>query len=211
MILELYAKIEHYRDSDDIPPELLAEVVSGLGILAKNPSDGRLQFRRDYLAVIADVISGDGMPGPVRGTDVQVPRFGSSFELIAFFRENTRIMEFITVMVRSVIERSLGNITAGADISLPARKIEQTVLPMFRNKFEFFNYYEKRGSLEWRNILLNALSAKLDEYLSSSKFRTGGGSGAPDRAKIGELLRALEQRIPEAVIMEADMKNRSGL
>jgi len=48
-------------------------------------------------------------------------------------------------------------------------------------------------------------------YMSSPKFRLNDGSNLPDRLKVSELLKALEQRIPQAVLMEADLKNRSGL
>lgn len=211
VILELYSKIEQHRDAYEIPPELLAEVVSGLGILAKNPSDGRLHFRRDYLPVIADIIAGENpqQAGTDQRGDAPIPGFGSSMELAAFIENNSKIKIFITGMVRSVIERSLGNITAGADITLPARRIEQTVLPVFKNKFEFYDYYESRGSLEWQNILMKALAEKLDEYLSSSRFRINDGKGSHDRSKISELLKALEQRIPEAVLMEAEFRNRA--
>jgi len=213
VILELYRKIEEQRGADNIRPELLAEVVSGLGILAKNPSDGRLQFRRDYLPVIADIMddltAGSTDMNPRR--DMSIPKFSSSMELVAFLEGNSKIKRFITDMIKSVIERSIRNITAGADISLPSRKIEQTVLPVFRNKFEFYDYYERKGSLEWQNVLMKILSEKLDMYMSSPKFRLNDGSNLPDRLKVSELLKALEQRIPQAVLMEADLKNRSGL
>ncbi len=211
VILELYKKIEQQSGADNIQPELLAEVVSGLGILAKNPSDGKLQFRRDYLPVILEIMDSrndiNHEPGPRR--DIVIPDFSSSMELVNFLEGDSRIKSFVTDMIKSVIERSVRNITAAADITLPSKKTGQTALPVFRNKFEFYDYFEKRGSLEWQHVLMKALSEKLDMYISSSKFRSNDGSGQPDRSKVSELLKALELRIPEAVLMEADMKNRA--
>ena len=106
------------------------------------------------------------------------------------------------------MERSRGNVTAGADISLPSWKIEQTVLPQFKDKFEFYDYFEKRGSLEWQNILMETLSGKLDEYITSSKFRLESDPTLIDKSKVTEFIKTLEQKMPDVVLRDVSVKNR---
>jgi len=129
-------------------------------------------------------------------------------ELAVFLEGDRKIREFVLNSIKSVLERSKGNVTAGADISLPAWKIEQTVLPQFKDKFEFYDYFEKRGSLEWQNILMETLSKKLDDYVSSSKFRLESDPTLIDKSKVTEFLKSLDQKMPDVVIRDVSVKNR---
>jgi len=218
VILELEKKIIQQGGFDKIQPELLGEVVSGLGILAKNPGDGKLQFRREYSLVIMDIMDGDGTGERASGLgmskdeyiekNLQIPKFAHNGELAIFLEGDRKIRDFIIGSIKSVMERSRGNVTAGADISLPSWKIEQTVLPKFKDKFEFYDYFEKRGSLEWQNILMEALSQKLDDYVSSAKFRLESDPTLVDKSKVTEFLKTLEQKMPDVVLRDVSVKNR---
>lgn len=218
VVLELEKKIVQQGGFEKIQPELLGEVVSGLGILAKNPADGKLQFRREYSLVIMDIMDGDGTGERAAGAGmtkdeyiekhIQIPKFAHNGELAVFLEGDRKIRDFIIGSIKSVMERSRGTITAGADISLPSWKIEQTVLPQFRDKFEFYDYFEKRGSLEWQNILMETLSKKLDDYISSSRFRLESDPTLVDKSKVIEFLKTLEQKMPDVVLRDVSVKNR---
>jgi hypothetical protein len=218
VILELENKIVKQGGFEKIQPELLGEVVSGLGILAKNPADGKLQFRREYSLVIMDIMDGDGTGDRASGKgmskdeyiekNLQIPKFAHNGELAVFLEGDRKIREFVISSIKSVMERSRGSVTAGADISLPSWKIEQTVLPQFKDKFEFYDYFEKRGSLEWQNILMETLSGKLDEYITSSKFRLESDPTLIDKSKVTEFIKTLEQKMPDVVLRDVSVKNR---
>lgn len=218
IVLDLEAKIVSSGGFEKMTPGMLAEAVNGLGMLAKNPADGRLQFRREYSLVIMDILDGDGTgeraAGQNMGKDEYIekflkpPKFADAGELVFFFENEREVREFITTSVRSAFERTRGNISAGADIALPKWKIEQSALPVFRDKFEFYDYFEKRGSLEWQNLLRERLTDKLNEYVLSSRFRLESDPTLIDRGKVGEFIRSLEQRMPDIVLWEVKVKNR---
>lgn len=215
-VLELEKKIGGYGD---MAPEVLAEAVNGLGLLAKSPADGKLQFRREYSPAIMDILEWDGSGEKAADRNVsgdennnefaRPPKFADLGELALFFENERAVREFVTTSVRSVFERTRGNITAGADIALPKWKIEQSVLPVFRDRFEFYDYFEKRGSLEWQNLLSERLADKLNEYISSSRFRLESAPDRIDRGRVAEFVRSLEQRMPDIVLWE--VKVRSGI
>ncbi len=217
-MLDIEAKISSSGGFEKMTPELLAETVNGLGMLAKNPADGKLQFRREYSIVIMDILDGDGTGDRAAGQNMskdeyiekflKPPKFADVGELVFFFENEREVREFISNSVKSVLERTKGNITAGADIALPKWKIEQSVLPVFKDKFEFYDYFEKRGSLEWQNLLRERLTDKLKEFVSSSRFRLESDPTLIDRAKVGEFIRSLDQRMPDIVLWEVKVKNR---
>jgi len=212
VIQELEKKILQQGGLEKIQPELLGEVVSGLGILAKNPADGKLQFRKEYSQVIMDIMDGEGTGERASAREmlndeymknhVQIPKFVNSGDLAVFLEGDRKIRNFIISSVKSVIERSGENVTAGADISLPTWKIEQTVLPQFKNKFEFYGYFEERGSLEWQNILMETLFEKLNEYISSSKFRLESDPVLINKSKVAEFIKTLDQKMPDVVLRD---------
>ena len=100
-----------------IEPELLGEVVSGLGILAKNPTDGKLQFRREYLQIIMDIINGDGFDKPASSqrmpldkdleNKIQIPKFAHAAELAAFLEGDRRVRYFIINSIKSGLSHIL--------------------------------------------------------------------------------------------------------
>jgi len=215
VVAELEKKILIQGGFEKIQNELLAELVGGLGILAKNHADGKLQFRKEYITVIMDLSESGGVwesdagmaaqKGEEMKKNMQIPKFSGNAELSAFFESNAKVRDFIISSIKSVIERSRGSITAGADISLPNRKIEQTPLPQFRDRNEFYNYYEKRGSLEWQNILARVLLEKLDDYISS-RFRLEDDPGEIDISKVTEFIKTLDQKMPEVVLFDISVK-----
>ncbi len=218
VILELEKKVIQNGGFEKIGAELLGEVVNGLGILAKNPVDGKLQFRKEYSQVIMDILDGTGTGERASAMNIsrdeyiekniQIPKFAHGGELAVFLEGDSKVRNFIISSVKSVMERSRENVSAGADISLPQWKIEQTVLPQFSDKFEFYDYFEKRGSLEWQNILMETLSKKLDDYISSSKFRLESDPTLIDKSKVTAFIKTLDQKMPDVVLRDVSVKNR---
>ncbi|NLV66224.1 MAG: hypothetical protein GXY14_00980 [Spirochaetes bacterium] len=218
VVIELEARINSAGGFDKITPGLLAETVTALGMLAKNPADGKLQFRKEYSMVIMDILDGDGTGDKATAQNMskdeyiekflKSPKFSDSGELEFFFENERAVREFITESVKSALERTKGNITAGADISLPRSKVEHTEVPVFKDKYEFYDYFEKRGSLEWQNVLRERLTDRLHEYVSSSRFRLESDPTLVDRTKVAAFLQSLELKMPDIVLWEVKVRNR---
>jgi len=218
VVIDIDSRITAAGGYDKMTPELLAETVNALGMMAKNPASGKMQFRREYSLVVMDILDGDGTGEKAAGKNLskdeyiekflKPPQFADTGEIIFFFENERAVREFIVTSIKSVIERSKGNVKAGADIALPKWKIDQTVLPVFKDKFEFYDYYEKQSSLEWQNILRERLTDKLNDYVSSSRFRLESDPTLVDRAKVGEFIKSLDQRMPDIVLWEVKVKNR---
>jgi len=218
IVMDLDSKISASGGFEKISPELLAETVTALGMLAKNPADGKLQFRREYSMVIMDILDGDGTGDRAAGQNMskddyidkflKPPKFEDTGELAFFFENEREVRDFISNTVKSSLERTRGSVTAGADIALPKSRIDQTVLPAFKDKYEFYDYFEKRGSLEWQNLLRERLSEKLFEYISSSRFRLESDPTLMDRNKAAAFLNSLEQKMPDIVLWEVKVKSR---
>ena len=62
--------------------------------------------------------------------------------------------------------------------------------------------------LEWQNILKDRLVEKLNDYVTSSKFRLESDPTLLDRNKIGTFLNTLDQKIPEIVGWEVKVANK---
>jgi len=107
-----------------------------------------------------------------------------------------------------VIRKTKETTSAGANISLPKWKVDQVVLPVFKDKFEFYDYFEKRGSLEWQNVLKMRLVNKLNAYATSSKFRLESDPTLLDRNKVAAFIDSLDQRMPEIVLWEVKIQNK---
>lgn len=93
-------------------------------------------------------------------------------------------------------------------MTLPKWKIEQVILPSFKEKHEFFDYFERRGSLEWQNLLKDRLVDKLNSYVTSSKFRLESDPTLLDRNKISTFLVSVEAQLPEIVTWEVKISNK---
>ncbi len=218
VVLDIDSKITSAGGIAGAGPELLTDAVNGLGMLARNPSTSKLQFRREYSLVIRDILDGDGTGDRARSQNmskdeyierfIKAPQFADMGELIMFLEDNYSIREFIRNSVASAIERTKTNISAGADVSLPKWKIDQIKLPDFRDKYEFFDYFEDRGSLEWQNLLRSTLTEKLDDFVSSSKFRLESDPTLVDRKRVKEFLDSLDQKIPEIILWEVKVRNK---
>lgn len=216
-VLDLADRINLSGGFDRINSGLLAEAVNTLGMLSKNPSDGMLQFRREYSYAITDLLENSGTgegasAGEVaadkeRGKNLKTPKFAVAGELVSFFENETVVREFVINSVKTVIASTEANIRGGADIALPKWKADQSEPPSFKDRLEFYDYFEKRGSLEWQNILRERLTDKLNEYIASSRFMLESEPSRIDRAKAGEFLRSLDQRMPDVVLWEVMVRN----
>ncbi len=219
VVLDLADKINISGGFDSMTSGLLAEAVNILGMLSKSQSDGMLHFRKEFSYSIVDLLEYSGTGDSItagelivdkrNGRNVKTPKFADAGGLVSFLESETVVREFVINSVRSVLDRTERNIRAGADISLPKWKVDQSEPPAFKDRLEFYNYYEKRGSLEWQNIICGRLVDRLDEYIASSRFRLDSDPSQIDRAKTGEFLRSLDQRMPDAVLRE--VKVRTGI
>ena len=198
--------------------DTIVEVINALGMLAKNPSTNTLQFRREYSLVIRDILDGDGTGERAQnqqmGKDayiekfIKAPQFKDMGELIVFLENEINVRQFLMITIRDIINKSKETVSAGANIVLPKWKVDRVKLPVFRDKYEFYDYFEKRGSLELQNILKSRLVNKLNAYATSSKFRLESDPSLLDRNKISSFLNSLEQKVPRIVLWEVMADNK---
>jgi len=218
VVIDIDERIASSGGIEKVSLEILSEAVNGLGMLARNSTTEKLQFRREYSLVIRDILDGDGTGDRANSKNmskdeyierfIKAPQFTDMGGLILFLEDNYSVREFIRNSVKDVIDRTRGNINAGADVSLPKWKIDQIRLPEFKDKFEFFDYFEDRGSLEWQNVLKTALTERLDDFVSSSKFRLESDPTLVDRKKVKEFLMSMDQKLPEIVLWEVKVRNK---
>jgi hypothetical protein len=218
IVLNMEKKLEAAGGPDKAPLDLVAEAANALGMLAKNPQGGGLQFRREYSLVIRDILDGDGTGDRARAQNmnkdqyiekfVKAPQFANLGELTVFLENEFNVRDFLISSMKETMARSRETVSAGANITLPQWKIDQVKLPAFRDKFEFFDHFEKRGSLEWQNLLKDRLAEKLNSYVNSSKFRLESDPTLLDRTKITSFLATVEQQLPEIVAWEVKINNK---
>jgi len=55
---------------------------------------------------------------------------------------------------------------------------------------------------------METLSKKLDDYVSSSKFRLESDPTLIDKSKVMEFLKSLDQKMPDVVLRDVSVKNR---
>ncbi len=196
----------------------MADAVNGLGMMAKNPTSGKLQFRREYSLVIRDILDGDGTGDKAKAQNmskdmyiekfIKAPLFGNTGELVFFLENQFNVREFLLASIKQTIEKTKGSASAGADIRLPKWKVDQVKLPVFRDRHGFYDYFESRGSLEWQNLLKERLFQKLNAFVRSSKFRLESDPTLLDRTKAGNFLASLDQKVPEIVLWEVKAENK---
>ncbi len=114
-----------------------------------------MQFRREYSLVIRDIMDGDGTGDRARAQNmnkdqyiekfVKAPQFTNLGELTVFLENEYNVRDFLLSSMKETMARSRETVSAGANVALPQWKIDQVKLPAFRDKFEFFDYFEKRG------------------------------------------------------------------
>ncbi len=218
VVLNIEKKIEAEGGLEKAGMETIAEAISALGMLAKSAGDESFQFRREYSLVIRDILDGDGTGDRARAQNmskdeyiekfVKAPKFANNGELIVFLENEYTVRQFLINSIRETIARSKETTSAGANVTLPKWKIEQVKLPTFKDKFEFFDYFEKRGSLEWQNLLKDRLVDKLNAYVTSSKFRLESDPTLLDRNKISTFLDSVEAQLPEIVTWEVKISNK---
>ncbi len=218
VILDIDDRIQQGGGYDNASMDLIVDAVNGLGMLAKNPTSGALQFRREYSLVIRDILDGDGTSDRAREQKmpkdryiekfIKAPQFQNMEELIIFLESSYNVRDFIISSVRDIIKETRENATAGASISLPKWKIDQVTLPVYKDRYAFYDHFEKRGSLEWQNVLKERLVSKLDDYVTSAKFRLESDPTLLDRSKIAKFLGDLDQKVPEIVMWEVKVNNK---
>ncbi|MFC1670815.1 hypothetical protein ACFL20_10525, partial [Spirochaetota bacterium] len=218
IVLGIEKRIIDAGGYDKAAIDILADAINGLGMLAKNPSNNSLQFRREYSLVIRDIIDGDGTGDKAREQKmtkdkyiekfIKAPQFQDMGELVFFLENEINVREFLIASIKNIMEKTKGTASAGANITLPKWKIDQVKLPTFDDKYKFYDYFEKRGSLEWQNLLKERLVVKLNDYVTSSKFRLESDPTLLDRNKIGTFLDTLDQKVPEIVNWEVKVANK---
>ena len=192
------------------PDALLTRIVMGLGMLRKNSKTGHLLFRKDYDLVIRDIMDGDGT-GERAGAagmskdeyiskNIPSPQFAKIDDMAAFLGKNKDAGEFIRRDVDRIFRQTLGNETAGAAIQIPKSKIAATKLPTFKDEYDFYDYFEHHGSLEWQNLLKTRLTRAV--YEVCRRFRKPEDPTLFDRAKIRSHLEGLGDKLPFIVSWE---------
>ena len=218
VVLASEKKIEAEGGVEKASLDTIAEAINTLGMLAKNPAGEGLMFRREYSLVIRDIMDGDGTGDRARAQNmskdqyiekfVKAPQFANLGELVAFLENEYTVREFLLSSIKQTLAKSRENVSAGASVSLPKWKIDQVKLPVFKDKFEFFDYFEKRGSLEWQNLLKDKLVDKLNAYVTSSKFRLESDPTLLDRNKISTFLATVEPQLPDIATWEVKIANK---
>lgn len=217
-ILDYAESVDKYGGLDKVPSEIITEGINVLAMLAKDPRTDKLLFRREYSVILRDILDGTGTGDRARQMGltreqyvekhVQLPMFASLEELNFFIETEPRIRSFLEENIRSTIQRTRENIEAGADILLPQWKLNQVELPGFHDKYAFFDYYEKNGSLEWQNLLRQYLTEKVNRTVTSSRFRVESDPTLIDRTKVLQFIDSLEGKMPEIVLWEVKVTNR---
>ena len=203
---------------ENIPVDIMVDAINALGMMAKNPSSESYQFRREYSLVIRDILDGDGTSDRARQHNldkdryieqfVKAPQFNGMEELAVFLENNFKVRDFLSRSIKKTITRTRQTESAGADITLPKWKIDKIELPLFTDRYAFYDYFEKRGSLEWQNLLKKRLVSKLDAYVSSSKFRLESDPTLIDRTKVKNFMETLDQKMPAIVLWEVKINNK---
>jgi len=218
IVMNVKKKIDNEGGVDSASMDTIAEALSTLGMMARNPSSEKMLFRREYSIVVRDIIDGDGTGDRAQLQSmskdkyiekfIKAPEFNDMGELVFFLENEINVREFLIQAIKDTLESTSSQVSAGADIPLPKWKIDKVKLPTFKDNYEFYDYFEQRGSLEWQNLLKERLRDKLDTYVTSSKFRLESDPTLLDRTKIGTFLESMEQKLPEIVVWEVKVNNK---
>ena len=178
--------------------ELYSKAIVALGMLRKNKRSGHLQFPRDYDLVIRDIIDGDGTGQRAHESGlskdeyikqhIPSPQFSSPGELGAFLEEHPGVRGFLNRDMERLFEASLGSVSAGAAIQIPASAVRNAALPVYRDEFAFYDYFERQGSLEWQNLLKNRLVSAVEEAVRTFRH-------PQDPTLLGRIRAYLDERI----------------
>ncbi len=217
-ILNTEKKIMAEGGYESISPKTLVLAIHTFAMLAKTKT-GKIGFRKDISSVISDILDGDGTED--RASEKKLtkaeyinkylatPEFSSMDKLSEFLTKGEpKIKGFIISELKNVISRTKGIEEAGASISLPKSKVQATVLPIFKDQYKFYEYFEKSGSLEWQNLLKDEIVSKLAAKLSSYEFRMDYDPTLLDRTKIQAFLEKEKANLPEVTIWETAVENK---
>ncbi|GBF49985.1 hypothetical protein LPTSP4_15060 [Leptospira ryugenii] len=199
-------------------PKTLLQAIHTFAFLSKTKS-GKIGFRKEIANLIADILDGDETDQRAKekqvskeeyiNTFLKKPEFSNMEELRDFiFKGDERVRQFLIQEIESVIQRTKGNEEAGASVSLPKSKIDAAKLPTFKDQYQFYEYFEKFGSLEWQNLLKNEIVTKLAAKLASYEFRMDYDPTLLDRKKVQDFLESQKQILPDVVIWETAVENK---
>jgi hypothetical protein len=218
VVLNIEKKVKADKGWKSISADLLAHGVAKLALMARNPVRKTLQFRKEYSLAIRDILDGDDTADKAKAKKmtkqqyiqkyIENPQFQNMEELVFFLDNETGPYEFLRKSVHDIVRRTKENVEAGAVINLPSWKKSKTRLPVFKDRYAFYDYFERRGSLEWQNLLKTRLVVKLNKTVSSSRFRLESDPTLPDRRKITLFLDKLTNRMPEIVLWEVKAMNK---
>jgi hypothetical protein len=217
-ILQLEKKILESGGFEKISPSLLAQSIQTLAMLAKT-KDGFIVFRKEVSYIIADILDGDGTADRAKEKNIskndyiekylKPPKFKSAAELSQFLSGiDPKVKDFLISEIKKTITGTKSNLLSGANVQLPASKIQKTVLPIFKDKTEFYEYFEKKGSLEWQRLLKEEMVRKMSKHLSSYDFRMDYDPTLLDRGKITKYLEEMKSKLPDVVTWEVAVDNK---
>ena len=156
IVLDIDKKIIDAGGYDNASIDALTDAINGLGMLARNPGNDSLQFRREYSLVIRDILDGDGTGDRAQNQKmskdkyiekfIKAPQFKDIGELVFFLENEINVREFLISAIRDTINKTKDPASAGANISLPKWKIDQVTIPSFADKYAFYDYFDDRGS-----------------------------------------------------------------
>jgi hypothetical protein len=217
-ILNMEKKIIQAGGLESIDPKNMAMAVQTLAMLVRN-KDGSIGFRKEIASIIVDILDGDGTGDRAKEKNLtkqeyidkflKPPRFHTNQELLQFFANiDPTVKKFLVTEIENAIQRTKSNLQAGAVISLPSSKIASIQLPSFKDKTEFYTYFEAKSSLEWQNMLKEEMFSQMSRHLDSFEFRMEYDPTLLDRKKIMAYLDNIRDRIPEVVTWEVAVENK---
>ncbi|WCL48369.1 tubulin-like doman-containing protein [Leptospira sp. GIMC2001] len=217
-ILDLEKKIIQAGGYEKLNGKSLAMSIQTLAMLAKTKS-GQIVFRKEISDIIADIMDGDGTEERAKEKNIskeeyiqkylKPPKFSSASDLIKFLDTlDSKIKAFLVAEIKTTIQRTKSNTIAGAVVSLPPARIQSIPIPKFKDKMEFYAYFEKQGSLEWQRLLKDEMVTKISAHLGSYDFRMDYDPTLLDRNKITKYLEEMKDKLPDVVTWEVAVENK---
>jgi hypothetical protein len=217
-LLDLEKKILASGGYENMSASLLAQSIQALAMLAKL-KDGSIVFRREISFIIADILDGDGTAERAKEKNLskdayiekylKPPKFQTPNDLVKFLSSlDGKVRSFLIADIKKTIANTKSNQLSGAPVSLPASKVNATILPSFKDKTAFYEYFEKKGSLEWQRLMKEEMVRKMSTHLGSYDFRMDYDPTLLDRKKITDYLNEMRDKLPDVVTWEVAVNNK---
>lgn len=218
LILDVERKILTSGGYESMSASLLAQSIQALAMLAKL-KDGSIVFRREVSFIIADILDGDGTADRAKEKNLskdqyiekflKPPKFKTPSDLVEFLSKlDSKVRNFLISDIQKTITSTKSNEQSGAPVSLPASKVRSTKLPIFQDKTSFYEYFEKKGSLEWQRLMKEEMVRKMSTHLGSYDFRMDYDPTLLDRKKITDYLAEMRDKLPDVVTWEVAVNNK---